>query len=620
VNIRERPLDWPRGSLFLRLLKLAILLSAVSFTSRQLSVSSWNAGGVTILWPTNGLLLGVLLCNPKQRWRAYVAVGFAIDFLLNLTLKAPLGICAYQSACNMTEVLVAAFLLYPTMTPKPDLTQRKQFIAFLGYAVLLASAVASLAAAFAPEAQWTLPTWHTFHFWFSADALGIATVTPLYLAFLERRPFGGRSSAEVLGCFALLSITTFGVFWQRGLPLLFVLMPLLLLLGVRLGLAGSALGLMLVAVIGGFLTTAGRGPVALMASASISKRDLLLQAFLATAMLMVYLIELLIAESKHLQANLQVSERRFRMLAEASSDVIVLTDLAGRRSYVSPAAQEVLGWKPQQLLGGNFRELVHAEDVVAMERLFAGCEEGLPTRPLEYRCRQVDGSYVWLEINPRLYHDPDSGKAAGFVNVIRDISRRKREEEEQQRVFETVEHLALSDGLTGIANRRQFDMMLEREWLRGVREQTNLSLLLIDVDRFKAYNDVYGHPSGDECLRQVVATVKPLVNRPADLLARYGGEEFAVILPNTEARGACQMAERIRKAVEERRLSHPGNPPHSVVTLSVGCAASIPRRDASHLELLEAADRALYKAKSEGRNCVHLAEGFIDQGPALASI
>jgi diguanylate cyclase (GGDEF)-like protein/PAS domain S-box-containing protein len=328
---------------------------------------------------------------------------------------------------------------------------------------------------------------------------------------------------------------------------------------------------------------------------------------------LVYVVEVLVSESRRSQANLQGSERRFRMLAEASSDIIVLTDMHGRRNYVSPASLEMLGWKPNEALGGNFREVTHPDDLTALEGLFRDCAKGEPARPLEYRCRKADGSYLWLEINTRLHLDPDSGEPAGFVNVIRDISRRKVEEEEQQKEFETVEHMAWSDGLTGIANRRHFDLMLEREWLRAVREGESLSILLIDIDRFKAFNDRYGHLAGDECLRQVVATIRLWVNRPADLLARYGGEEFVVILPNTDVGGACQMAEWIRMAVEDRRLPHAGNPPHGVITLSIGCVSSAAEWGVSHLQLLEAADKALYKAKSSGRNRIQLAESFFDR-------
>ncbi len=600
-----------------RLLKVALLLSFLSLATRQLNLESWGAGGVTILWPTNGFLLGILLCTPKRHWPTYLAVGYAIDFTINRTLQTPVSMSAFLSGCNTAEVILAAFLLYRFIAAKPDLTERRQLMAFLAYGVFLAPAAASFVASFGQGGRFGWPTLHDFHRWFTADALGIATMTPLCLSLSGRQPFMGRSWRESLGLFALLFVVTVGVFAQTRFPFLFVVLPFLLLLGVRLGLAGSALGLLLVAIVGGFFSTAGHGPIGLIDSNSLSERDLVFQFFIAVAMLLLYIVELLIAEGKRLQTDLRGSERRFRLLAEASSDIIVLTDLGGKRHYVSPAAKEVVGWTPEQVLGGSFRELTHPDDIPLLERLFEDCLRGAPPRSLEYRFRKADGSYLWLEINPRLYHDPDTGQPAGFVNVARDISLRKAEEEEQQRTFEIIEQMAISDALTGIANRRHFDLVLEREWLRAAREQSDLALLLIDVDRFKPYNDVYGHLTGDECLRQVVAAIKPLICRPADLLARYGGEEFVVVLPNTDAKGAGQMAEWIREAVEKCRLPHPGNPPHAVITLSVGCAAMTPQSGVAHVDLLEAADRALYRAKSSGRNRVQLAEDFPEAGSIL---
>jgi diguanylate cyclase (GGDEF)-like protein len=225
----------------------------------------------------------------------------------------------------------------------------------------------------------------------------------------------------------------------------------------------------------------------------------------------------------------------------------------------------------------------------------------------EFRYRKADGSYVWLELNLNMLYD-DRGEPAGYVDIARDISHRKLEEANFQRSLATAEQQASSDPLTGIANRRHFDQMIEREWLRAARDQTSLSVLLLDVDHFKLYNDVNGHLTGDTCLRQVVAAIRPVVSRPADLLARYGGEEFVVVLPNTDAAGARQMAEWIRQAVEVSRLPHAGNAPHGVLTLSIGCATMTPHPEITHLQLLEAADQALYRAKSSGRNCVQMAE------------
>jgi diguanylate cyclase (GGDEF)-like protein/PAS domain S-box-containing protein len=608
---------FPRVPPLSRLIKVALLLGCLSFATRQLNVGSWNAGGVTILWPSNGFLLGVLLCNPKRQWPAYISIAWLIDFAVNLSLNTPLFHGVYLAGCNMLEALLAALLLYPVIAQRPDLTQRKQFVPFLAYGVGLAPAVASLLASFMQTDHFKLPTFHDIHRWFTADALGIATVTPLYLAFQQREHFSGRSRLEICGLFLLLLAVTSAVFWQTRAPLLFLVLPVLLILGVRLGLAASALGLLVVSILGGLLTTAGHGPVLLMRSSTISQRDLLFQLFILICMLLVYVVEVLINESRRLQVKVQSSERRFRLLAEASSDIIVLTNLEGKRSYVSPSVVEVLGWRPEDLLEGSYRELAHPDDVPALRRLFEDCLAGLAPRALEYRCRKPDGSYIWLESNPRLYHTAD-GAPAGFVNVARDISWRKAREEELQRAFEDAKHLASTDPLTGVANRRHFDLVLEREWLRAAREQTRLSLLLMDVDFFKSFNDIYGHVTGDACLRNITRAVQRVLKRPADLLARYGGEELVVVLPSTDSDGALQIAEQIRRGVEDLEIPHTGNAGNRV-TMSIGCATLMPLPGSGSSELMLAADRALYQAKGFGRNNVQFADHLPPSESAFVS-
>jgi diguanylate cyclase (GGDEF)-like protein len=173
--------------------------------------------------------------------------------------------------------------------------------------------------------------------------------------------------------------------------------------------------------------------------------------------------------------------------------------------------------------------------------------------------------------------------------------------ERRERAEENLAQLALVDGLTGLANRRQFDAVLEREWSRAARDRTPLGLLMIDVDEFKTYNDTYGHLQGDDALIAIARTIAANVVRPSDLAARYGGEEFAVILPGTDAAGAAIVAERIRCAVAALGLRH-AKRPGAVVTVSVGAAAIVASRSASFMELLEVADIALYDAKRMGRN------------------
>jgi len=176
----------------------------------------------------------------------------------------------------------------------------------------------------------------------------------------------------------------------------------------------------------------------------------------------------------------------------------------------------------------------------------------------------------------------------------------------QQQLLDTnlvLQRLMNSDGLTGLSNRRHFDEYLELEWRRSLRDQSQLSLLMIDVDYFKSYNDCHGHSAGDECLALVGKAVGYSLQRPADLVARYGGDEFVVLLPITDTQGALDVAQRVLRAIYALDITH-GASPFGRVTSSIGVAQMVPRPNSKPQELLERADRALYAAKQAGRNTV----------------
>lgn len=169
---------------------------------------------------------------------------------------------------------------------------------------------------------------------------------------------------------------------------------------------------------------------------------------------------------------------------------------------------------------------------------------------------------------------------------------------------EMLERLALVDGLTGIANRRSFDQSLEHEWKRASRNALPISVIMIDIDHFKLYNDNYGHGAGDICLQQVAGALRSVTQRPADLVARYGGEEFAALLPETNNQGAESIASAMREAVSNLKLPHEHSPVADHVTVSLGHATDIAQAAASPRSMVDAADGALYKAKESGRNRV----------------
>jgi diguanylate cyclase (GGDEF)-like protein/PAS domain S-box-containing protein len=298
-----------------------------------------------------------------------------------------------------------------------------------------------------------------------------------------------------------------------------------------------------------------------------------------------------------------MSQEDFRYIAENTPDILCLARLGDRvLTYVSPSCRNVLGWEPEELIGKGPSSRVFEDDLPLVEEAVRRTDRRDEHSPMTVRMRRKDGSLVWIEINPRLIVDDETGEPVEVMLVMRDATQRKLLEEKLQA-------LAMTDGLTGLANRRAFDDALEREWKRTLREGTQISLLLVDVDRFKRFNDEYGHQVGDDCLRTVASAVRDTV-RATDLVARYGGEEIAIILPAVDAAGAAHTAEKVRAAVESLQLTHAGSPEFGrVVTASVGVATALARHGGTMRmpeSLVQAADNALYKAKRNGRNRVEL--------------
>lgn len=205
----------------------------------------------------------------------------------------------------------------------------------------------------------------------------------------------------------------------------------------------------------------------------------------------------------------------------------------------------------------------------------------------EYRGFELGGAdYITKPFNPRL------------------VRARVESQLRLKRKTDLLEKLSSIDGLTEIPNRRQFDETLSNEWARARRAQSNISLILIDIDFFKQYNDHYGHAAGDKCLQKVAKTLKHSLKRPADFVARYGGEEFVVILSEIDHQSVLMMANKLNESIFQLELPHEASQVSEYLTISLGIATTIPQDDQRHESLLETADKYLYEAKSSGRNQV----------------
>jgi diguanylate cyclase (GGDEF)-like protein/PAS domain S-box-containing protein len=298
-------------------------------------------------------------------------------------------------------------------------------------------------------------------------------------------------------------------------------------------------------------------------------------------------------------------EALYRLLADNSSDAIVCTGLDGQRRYVSPSFCTMLGWSADDLVGTSWTMIVPEEDRPILLKAMEDLRSGVPEVAGIYRYLRGDGTTIWVEMRARATV-PRPGGAVEMVANIRDITRQKAAEDELARVNAELEILTLTDALTGVGNRRQFDQVIRKEWNRAMRDGKPVALLLVDADCFKSYNDRYGHQMGDECLKAIAQVLSTSIRRPADLAARYGGEEFVVILPNTPGQAAADLAQIMRRKLQELEILHEGNP-NGVATISIGVAVEVPERGSVPDGLIVRADQALYHAKNGGRNRVVLA-------------
>ena len=240
------------------------------------------------------------------------------------------------------------------------------------------------------------------------------------------------------------------------------------------------------------------------------------------------------------------------------------------------------------------------------------CPLQVELRPIGFLFFSSSVAGTYRELHQHVFRQI-AGQVAGIVDKSQVYQQLIDTQERLSAVNTQLERLASLDGLTGVPNRRAFDLALEEEWRRATRSLAPLSLLMIDIDYFKRFNDANGHQAGDACLKQVAHVLSAPLQRAGDLVARYGGEEFAVILPSTPAEGARHIAERVRQAVKGLELPHPASPVSPHVTISVGISTSIATRQRSAQSLLASADHALYRAKDNGRNKTYFAA--YEQGP-----
>jgi diguanylate cyclase (GGDEF)-like protein/PAS domain S-box-containing protein len=696
---------------------------------------------INVIWVANGLLLSYLLLAPRWRWRAYLLAGFAGQVASSFLLRQYNGQTYVALALlNVAEAAFAAHLLRPRSALLPRLTDRSYLVRFVACAVIAAPIFVGVPFSLTAHLWQNYGLWPTFRDWVTTDGLGMMVATPAFLAIFRTR-FKEQSIGSwtnLLYPIVLVALVPL-LLKQSIIPPWAVIFPLLILIQLKLGLGWASIVMVFVAGIGSLQLFHSSRQSSLPDSLGLFGSGIHLQLLLASAMFSLYAISVVMA-------NLRATERKLRdtvylheLVTENSRDVIIIADVKGNRIYVSAAGSSLGGWSREELLNLHSLDIVHPDDRPRAAELTRQLAAGGNEAMLECRVQKRDGVYVWVEASLRAIRDPLTNARTGILNMVRDISERKRADEARafhqsqlgaihegsldgilvvddegravsynqrfaevwqisaphvprsllkpiievsdeqllaqctsktkdpesflrrvhelyadkdavdqgqvelsdgrtleryttalrsddgrylgrawffrditgriqaeqklKAAYDQVEKLAIVDPLTGIPNRRRFEEYLDSEWRRALRDRKPLSMVLIDVDLFKLYNDTYGHVRGDECLKRIAATTMSVVTRSVDLGARFGGEEFAIILPNTDEDGTLEIARRLWSAVRNQQVSHEASP-YGVVTISAGCATILPQSGLRPSQLVESADRAMYEAKRQGRNRV----------------
>lgn len=303
-----------------------------------------------------------------------------------------------------------------------------------------------------------------------------------------------------------------------------------------------------------------------------------------------------------LKSALKINDTFYKTLLESTKAIPWRIDWATMQfTYIGPQIQALLGWSTDSWMSANdWAERIHPDDRQNVVGFCISQSKDGVDHEMDYRALTIDGDYVWIRDVVHVIRD-DNGVTETLVGFMFDINERKKNEEELLRLQKELEALSYQDTLTEIANRRSYNIFLESEWDIAIRNQTQISAILVDIDFFKKYNDSYGHNAGDVALRKIAQILKSEV-RSRDLVARLGGEEFIIILPATSQIDAKMIAERIRLRIATTSIKHDAS--STFLTASLGVGSILPKLGDNAEYFIEIVDKQLYRAKEEGRNKV----------------
>ncbi len=280
-------------------------------------------------------------------------------------------------------------------------------------------------------------------------------------------------------------------------------------------------------------------------------------------------------------------------------------------AYIGPQIESLLGWTPDSWKTvDDWVNRMHAEDREYVVNFCVSQSKAGVDHEADYRALKPDGSYLWIRDVVHVVRN-EMGEVESLIGFMFDISERKAIEHEMQRLNQELEHLSFTDGLTGISNRRLFDTRLESEWAHACTSGLPVSLIVLDIDHFKNFNDIHGHIAGDDCLKRVAGALLSVARRSSDVVARFGGEEFIVLLPDTNQETAYALAQSCAAEIAKLEILHGGSDVSEFVTASFGVGTARACERLSPEMFVKDVDRVLYRAKTSGRNTIALRDAEV---------
>ncbi|SEF45816.1 PAS domain S-box-containing protein/diguanylate cyclase (GGDEF) domain-containing protein [Bryocella elongata] len=599
-----------RNSQCLRAASTALVLTtvAVLLTFRSLH----GVHNAIYLWPATGIQLGILLPvwkSCRMRLRAQIAGAFGVFFGCFLSGLPP-WFALSIAFISFADVWLVGTILSVSILGFEDLKKRRNLWRFL-VGAQAGPAMGALLSSL-PVTYFThLPLLKSAVSALLADSLGLLVILPavlfIYTGKYRRISVIAPYIRASAGTFLLYTVVLGYIFWQSSYPLLFAIFPPMVVLLVSMGLEGGVYISAVTAAVGLYATSHGHGPIMLI-HAGTTDRFIILQMYLAMVTATALPVGALWDE--RLRAEIVANEARevYQTLLSHADDMIILSSLNSEQRYVSPACEKITGWTPEEFLLLDRQSTFHPDDYPLAELVVESIRQGKMHHQFRYRIAHKDGSWRWVEASVTAYLNPSSHEVSGYVGTLRDITEHHRIEQQRdalERDRESLEQLAQTDPLTGLPNRRAFDSTLQLEIFSSAATAPQASLMLIDIDNFKRFNDTYGHQAGDRCLIAVADALRGALGREADFVGRWGGEEFVVLLPGTPLRGAQIVAAELLRAVRDLNIPHEHSH-RGCVTVSIGIAPLDDDSRADSRAWLQKADRALYESKRMGKDQVRV--------------